>query len=184
MKTCYLIFFLAIGFHFAAAAQPQERAPVYRNERVLVASDAKNAQNYLAFPDVLDLGDEVLVAFKRGQRHADDVGAVIDSIRIDKRQDRVMSSQILAQVDNRIMQMGDWVRYPNGDIGLYVDVQTIDGGRNRTGMVGTRSTDGGRTFPKVEKVGLIEGVEYGYPFEFIVEGTTTWMLVMTFSNLP
>lgn len=184
MKTCSFFFLLVMGWQFAVAAQPKERAPSYRNERVLVASDAKDARHYLAFPDVLDLGDQVLVAFKRGQRHADDVGAVIDSIRIDKNEDRVVASQVVAQVDNRIMQMGDWVRYPNGDIGLYVDVQTIDGGRNRTGMVGTRSTDGGRTFPKVERVGLIDGVEYGYPFEFIVEGTTTWMLAMTFSNLP
>ena len=31
---------------------------------------------------------------------------------------------------------------------------------------------------------MIDGVEYGYAFEAITEGKTTWMLVMTFASLP
>src|SRR5690606_4528607 len=53
----------------------------------------------------------------------------------------------------------------------------------RTGLIGVRSTDGGRTFGPPERVGEVDGVEYGYPISFLVEGGTTWMLVMGFSNL-
>jgi peptidoglycan/xylan/chitin deacetylase (PgdA/CDA1 family) len=35
----------------------------------------------------------------------------------------------------------------------------------------------------VQSVGLVDGVEYGYAFEAITRGSTTWMLVMTFGNL-
>jgi len=31
---------------------------------------------------------------------------------------------------------------------------------------------------------LVDGVEYGYAFEAITSGSTTWMLVMTFRSLP
>ena len=51
------------------------------------------------------------------------------------------------------------------------------------GLQVVRSRDAGRTFGPVERVGLVDGVEYGYVFEAITEGNTTWMLAMTFTNL-
>ena len=41
----------------------------------------------------------------------------------------------------------------------------------------------GVTFGPVGRAGVVDGVEYGYAFEAITEGASTWMLVMTFSNL-
>jgi hypothetical protein len=79
------------------------------------------------------------------------------------------------------MQMGEWVQFPNGDIANYIDVQTD--GTARAGLRVVRSTDGGQTFGPVERVGIIEGVEYGYAFHAVVEQRTTWLLAMAFANL-
>lgn len=166
----------------AIAVEVPRLTPIHRSERVLVAADHAQERHYLAFPDLLDLGDEVLVSFKRGKAHANDDGAVLDTIRIDKQTDRVVESQVIGRLGDKIMQMGEWVRFPNGDIANYVDAQQSTAPA-RIGLHATRSTDGGRTFGSLERVGVVEGVEYGYPFEFLVEGARTWMLVMNFSNL-
>lgn len=163
-------------------AELTPRTPQHREMRVLAPSVATDERHYLAFPDLLDVGDEVLVSYKRGQAHADDTGAFIDTLRIDKGTGRVTPGPVAARLDGQIMQMGEWVRFPNGDIGNYVDVQQKPDPA-RTGLRGARSTDGGRTFGPLERVGVVDGVEYGYPLEFVVEGPTTWMLVMSFSNL-
>jgi len=150
-----------------------------------VPSDPSRFDNYLCFPSVLDLGGEVLVSYKRGHRHGGDTEASLELLRIDGRTREPGTPETLAAIEGRIMQMGEWVKYPNGDIANYIDAQVRDeDGRNqRTGLIGVRSTDGGRTFGPPERVGEVDGVEYGYPFSFIVDGETTWMLVMGFSNL-
>ena len=51
-------------------------------------------------------------------------------------------------------------------------------------MQGVVSTDGGRTFGPLVRFGEVDGIEFGYPFGSVVEGGTTWMIVMTFSHLP
>ncbi|MBL9214476.1 MAG: hypothetical protein JNG83_03270 [Opitutaceae bacterium] len=173
---------LSLSAAVAVSADVLQLRPLHRTERVLVPSDPAAERHYLAFPDVLDLGDEVLVSFKRGRAHGDDAGAVIDTVRIDKATDRVAAPQVIAGLGDKIMQMGEWVRFPNGDIGNYIDAQQVDDPA-RIGLRGVRSTDGGRTFGPLTRVGPVDGIEYGYPFEFVVEGTTTWMLVMTFANL-
>lgn len=165
------------------AADVMELKSVYRHERVLVASDNAQVQHYLAFPAVLDLGGEILVSFKRGKSHADDAGAVLDLVRLGKFDRSVSQPQILATLDDKIMQMGEWVRFSNGDVANYIDVQQVAGSA-RVGLHRVCSSDGGRTFGPIERVGVVDGVEYGYAFESVTQGTTTWMLVMTFSNLP
>jgi len=176
---------LGLALVMPVSATVPERKPLHRTERVLVPSLPQMTDNYLCFPAVLDLGDDVLVSFKRGHRHGGDAEAVLDMLRIDGRTRELGGWRTIAAVNDRIMQMGEWVRFPNGDIANYIDAQVLDGGgRNqRTGLTGVRSTDGGRTFGPVERVGVVDGVEYGYPFSFIVEGSTTRMLVMSFSNL-
>src|SRR5262249_37572261 len=149
---------------------------------VLVAGDPASPQHYLAFPALLDLGSEVLVSYKHGSSHGSDANAVLDKVRIDKATGRASSPQMIASLEGKIMQMGEWVGFPNGDIANYIDVQQPVKPA-RVGMHGTRSTDGGATFGPLERVGVIDGVEYGYPFGFVVEGSTTWMLAMSFSNL-
>lgn len=176
---------LAIGASASFATALEPRLPVHRAERVLVPSLPSMKDNYLCFPALLDLDDELLVSFKRGSRHGGDAEAVLDMIRIDGGDRSLSGWRTIATVNDKIMQMGEWVRFPNGEIGNYIDAQEVDAnGRNhRIGMRFVRSTDGGRTFGPVQRVGVVEGVEYGYPFGFIVEGQTTWALVMSFTNL-
>jgi hypothetical protein len=64
----------------------------------------------------------------------------------------------------------------------YIDAQEAQGSL-RTGLAVVRSNNGGKTFGPVQRAGVIDGVEYGYAFDSITRGQTTWMLVMTFANL-
>ncbi|HRH95815.1 MAG TPA: sialidase family protein [Prosthecobacter sp.] len=138
--------------------------------------------DYLAFPAVIVLGDEVLVCFKRGKAHAADAGATQELLRLDKASGKVLATGTLAAVEGEIMQMGEWVRFGNGDVANYIDAQAAQGSL-RTGLAVVKSTNGGKTFGPVQRAGVIDGVEYGYAFDSITRGQTTWMLVMTFANL-
>jgi hypothetical protein len=174
------LFCLVGGSRASVAADVTELHPAYRREQVLVVSDG--AQPYLAFPALLDLGEDVLVSYKRGRSHGDDSGAALDMIRLNKVSGRMIGPRMIAQSDDMIMQMGEWVRFPNGDIASYIDV-CQPGDPARIGLRSVRSIDGGRTFGPMERVGVVDGVEYGYSFEAVTHGRSTWMLAMTFANL-
>jgi len=150
--------------------------------QILAASAETPDRPYLAFPAILDLGAEVLVSFKHGRLHAGDADATLDWMRFDKASNRKLSQGTLAELKGEIMQMGEWVRFPNGDIANYVDAHKT--GVRRSGLCVVRSEDGGRTFGPVQRLGLVDGVEYGYAFDAISRNGSTWMLVMTFANLP
>ncbi|MEZ5385239.1 MAG: hypothetical protein R3F13_06975 [Prosthecobacter sp.] len=173
MKT---ILTLALLLHCVSSAQ-ESFQPLKKSTHILASGD-----DYLAFPAVLDLGAEVLVSFKRGRSHAADAGAVQDLIRSEKASGKVLSRGTLAAVEDEIMQMGEWVRFANGDIANFIDAQEKQGSL-RTGLRVVRSKDGGRTFQAVQRLGVVDGVEYGYAFDSITHEGTTWMLVMTFANL-
>lgn len=159
------------------------RAPAQRAAITLAASADTPETPYLAFPAILDLGKDVLVSFKRGATHGGDrAAAVLDLLRVDGASGTVRSRATLAAAENETMQMGEWVRFPNGDIANYIDAQRVPQ-TLRSGLRVVRSTDGGRTFGPVTRVGAVDGVEYGYAFDSIVRGKTTWMLAMTFANL-
>lgn len=168
----------------ALAAEVVERVPRFRAAGVIVASAEAVDWRYLAFPALLDRGDEILVSFKRARSHAQDPGAALDLVRLDPTTGRAIDRRAIAQLDGHIMQMGEWVRFANGDIANYIDTQVPGKVTTRAGLRVVRSTDGGRTFGPLERVGLVDGVEYGYAFDHITEGRTTWMLAMTFANLP
>ena len=167
----------------SAALAQSVTVPVYKSTQKLVASQATPETPYLAFPALLELENEVLVSFKRGRSHAADRGAVLDFLILDRDTSKVKAHTRLAAIDEHIMQMGEWVRFPNGDIANYIDAQRKTS-PSRIGLQVVRSSDGGRTFTAVAPVGLVDGVEYGYAFEAISRGNTTWMLAMTFANLP
>ncbi len=174
--------FVATALPPAAAGEVEHRAPVFKQEHILLAPADLTDWRYLAFPALLDLGDEVLVSYKRARAHGSDPGASIEMFRLDGGTGKVSGRQTIAQRADDIMQMGEWVRFPNGDIANYIDVQRA-GTLGRLPMSFVRSTDGGRTFGPLQRVGVIDGVEYGYPFESVSEGSTTWLLVMTFTSL-
>ncbi|MDA3926471.1 MAG: sialidase family protein [Kiritimatiellae bacterium] len=175
-KHLAIIFLSTISF--IANAQ---LVPSYKKVHVLQDSASFSDRSYLAFPALIDLGIDILVSYKRGKTHAQDPDASLDMIRIGKTGEATSCGSIAA-VDGEIMQMGEWVRFSDGTIANYIDVQK-KGSPSRVGLKAVRSTDGGKTFGAVKRVGVIDGVEYGYAFEAITKGKTTWMLVMTFNNL-
>jgi hypothetical protein len=156
--------------------------PATKRVHLLAASADSPKQPYLAFPAILDLGEDVLVSFKQGRSHAADPDAVLEGLRIDRSSGAVRSRSTLAKLQGEIMQMGEWARFANGDIANYIDAQRKEA-PTRTGLRFIRSTDGGRTFGPLERLGVVDGVEYGYAFDAITQDQTTWMLVMTFANL-
>jgi len=165
---------------------PAPVSPRWMTRHTLAVADAANEYPYLAFPSLYRLDDrEVLISYKRGRAHATDPGARLEMARFDAVEQRVLEVRTIAQIDDLIMQMGEWVGFPNGDMASYIDIHVagIKGTPYRTGMVATRSTDGGKTFGPVEQVGLIDGVEYGYPLEHLNVGGTTYLLAMTFEYL-
>jgi hypothetical protein len=164
-----------------SSAQPAV-VPAHKSIHTLASSAETPATPYLAFPSLVQLDGEILVSFKRGRSHAGDTGAALDLLRLDAATGRVKGRSTLAQVDGQIMQMGEWVRFANGDVANFIDAQRKEA-PTRTGLRVVRSTDAGHTFGPVERVAAIDGVEYGYAFEAITKTKTTWMLAMTFVNL-
>ncbi len=69
------------------------------------------------------------------------------------------------------------------NVANYIDAQKKSPAL-RTGLCVVRSENQGQSFSDVSRVGVIDGVEYGYAFDSLNRGTTTFMLVMTFANLP
>lgn len=193
MRTALTLTVLALLLPSAgAAAAVEPERPVRRGEQtVLRAESFVNAGEmaYLAFPSLIRIGeDEVLISYKRGRSHALDPGAVLEAIRFNTADHRVVWRKVLASDRELIQQMGEWIRFSGGRIGNFVDVQrvVVDQGANRHHRAGTRwtvSDDGGETFSPMVSVGPVEGVEYGYVFDSVISNARTYMLAMSFPEL-
>ena len=173
---------LLTGLVSLALGCAAQDVPAYKKTAVLADAAGAAEKPYLAFPALLDLGADVLVSYKRGRSHAGDTNAVLEMLRVDGEAGTVKETKTIARIGGKIMQMGEWARFANGDLANYIDAQQ-KGGPQRIGLVCVRSADGGKTFGPVERVGEVDGVEYGYAFEAVTEGKATWMLVMTFAYL-
>ena len=142
---------------------------------------------YYAFPSILRRdADTVLISFKDGVRHGSDPqGAQVRLCQaaLDVRTQRITDMQTLYEQPDRIPQMGEYVRMPNGDICLYIDMQARTESAQRTGMEFRRSADGGRTYGPPQRFGIVDGVEYGYPFGACLREGRVYLLAMTFPNL-
>src|SRR5688572_19276966 len=105
MRLCLFVvavLFAAIGN--STIAQSDEKVavpqvvPEYKKTQVLVAASSQGEWPYLAFPALVDLGDNVLVSYKRGKSHAYDLGAGLDLIRINKATQAVDGPKSLVKV--------------------------------------------------------------------------------------
>lgn len=158
-------------------------------EEVIRASMDLDQWSYLAFPSVLRVNSStVLISYKRGRSHASDPGALLEMMRYDVQSGSIVETNIIGSREDLIFQMGEWVKFPNGDIANYVDVQKIVPTPNyrnnhRSGIYFARSQDGGKSFSPMQKMGPVGGVEYGYAFEDVTVGSRVYMLVMTFPEL-
>jgi hypothetical protein len=86
---------------------------------------------------------------------------------------------------DRVMQMGEWIRFPNGTIGTFIDALIINE-KNEHIRIGLRyalSTDNGKTFGPLRSMGIVDGVEYGYLFDSVTIGQRLYALNMTFEYL-
>lgn len=165
-------------------SEPQ--APEYKIEEILVSYRGTESSDYLAFPSIVRSGDnEILISYKRGQSHARDLGAELEILRIDLESGRSSQPPIRLGMPDTIMQMGEWVRFPNGTLGTYIDAQIVDekGQHTRIGLRRAMSRDNGKTFESLEAVGVIDGVEYGYLFDTAIVGQRLYALIMTFEYL-
>jgi hypothetical protein len=173
--------------------------PYYKHSQTLVASSGLDGKTYLMVPFLLPVdASTLLVGYKRGYAHLTDREADIEVLRLNPRTERIIDRSTLRH-PGRNFQNAEFARFANGEIACYIDVQapgpagTASAGAAtdvkvtrtaRTGLVEFRSADGGRTWQDRGRLGPVDGVEYGYAFEALTEGATTWMLVMTFANLP
>ena len=159
--------------------------PVSKRTQVLVAPADLPGRNYVAFPVLLRLSNTaLLIGYKRGYSHAQDREADFELRHFNPVTERVAPDKITLHKPNLILQNGELVPFLNGDLACYLDAQIPGQGRAlRRGLIEFRSVDGGRTFEERGKLGVIDGVEYGYAFEAVTAGETTFMLVMTFTNL-
>ena len=166
------------------AAEPEVRMARAESSRVLVAASAQPAEyRYLAFPSLLTVGpDEVWLAYKAGRSHATDAGAAIEVVRHTLSSGATTLIQRLPAPPPKLYQMGELTRLPDGTIALYIDVQSTgwDGRHYRSGAEFFRWDDRKKEFGPPAALGLINGMLYGYPFDFINDGRTTWQLIMAF----
>jgi hypothetical protein len=162
----------------------------YKYVQTLVASADLDDKNYLMVPVLLRLGSpDVLLGYKRGYSHSNDREADFEILHLNPATQRVSPDKIDLHHPELNFQNGEFARFANGEIACYLDVQAsgTPGKRPqavRLGVLQYRSSDGGRTFHDAGKLGLVDGVEYGYVFDAITSGQTTWLLAMTFGNLP
>ncbi|RKX34044.1 MAG: hypothetical protein DRP71_08380 [Verrucomicrobia bacterium] len=152
-------------------------------EQILVRSDSLEDKQYLAFPISLRISDsEILVSFKRGYRHARDNESVWQVIRFNPITTEVSPPATITERRGVIYENGEWIMLEDGTIDLFLDVQ-IPGSSQRDGLITYRSFDSGHSFQHRGKLGRIDGIEYGYCFQGLVDGPVILLLVMTFEYL-
>lgn len=176
----------------APGEEIQPERPQYKQEQIILNPDdfsASDEKAYLAFPAVVRLNDqEVLISYKRGQHHGRDINAVLEVVRFNTKTNRIIERKKLGGQQGLIYQMGEWIKFPNGRIGNIVDVQRVvhDHGSNRHHRDGSwwaTSDDNGRSFSPMKKLGVIDGIEYGYIFEGVIVDNTVYVLAMDFPEL-
>ncbi|MCB1123505.1 MAG: glycoside hydrolase [Verrucomicrobiae bacterium] len=196
---------------FAAESSSTESyLPYYKYTQTITASSDLDDKNYVMDPFIMPVSStEMLIGYKRGYAHLTDKEAVTEILRFNPVTERIVGRTALRR-PGIIFQNGEFAKFPNGDIACFIDMQeagpedgkpetarkaaTLEGGLTaggvlksraiRLGVLEFRSSDGGRTWVDRGKLGLVDGVEYGYVFEAITENKTTWLLVMRFTNLP
>jgi hypothetical protein len=158
-------------------------APRLATHTLLAAASQPAEYRYAAFPTLLRTGaDEVWIACKTGRSHATDAGAAMEVMRHTLSTGATTLIQRMPAPPPRLYQMGELVQLPDGTRALYIDVQAVgwDGRHYRSGAEVIRWDATRGAFGPAEVLKPIDGVLYGYPFEFISEGRTTWQLLMAF----
>ncbi len=185
----FSIFIFLVALKWLAAAEPTAAVPLkpnYKIEETIVSYRGTGTMDYLAFPSIVPSGkDEIMLAYKRGTDHGWDPGSQIEIVRFDLISGKAIQDPIHLSVPEGIMEMGQWVRFPDGSLGNYIDAQKLDedGKHFRMGLLSAISHNNGKSFGPLERVGVIDGVEYGYLFDSVIVGQRLYALIMTFEYL-
>tara|TARA_B100001123_G_scaffold273230_1_gene304060 strand:+ start:2096 stop:3229 length:1134 start_codon:yes stop_codon:yes gene_type:complete len=181
-----IILLLPLNLIQAEPTVPIPRAPKYKVEETIVSYRGKLVNDYISFPALIRTAEnEILLSYKRGYAHARDPGAVLEIIRFNLENGRRIQDPIRIGMADRVMQMGEWIRFPNGTIGTFIDAHWINENNEhiRIGLPYALSKDNGKTFGPLERMGIVEEVEYGYLFDSITIGQRVYALNMTFEYL-
>lgn len=179
-----------VGLVFYSKAFCQEIklvVPQLKTTQMLLSHDAVDKNPYLSFPCVARLSDqEVLITFKRGSGHGNDRESDCDVMRFNTVSNKVVEHKSIGSLPNRKFQLTIPVEIAPSDWRFYTDLQEQgDDNKNyRVGMHFASGRDVIKTVDTWKPFPLIEGVEYGYPLDFIVEGKTVYMLAMSFGYRP
>ncbi|MSU72692.1 MAG: hypothetical protein EXS43_10170 [Opitutus sp.] len=171
----------------ARAAETELFVPRFKTAQVLLTPADHAEQNYYLTPNLVRVSDrEVLITFKRGSSHGWEAEADAGLLRFDTVANRVVEDRTIGHLAGRKFQLTMGTIFGDGALGMFTDLQTTgdDGRHYRAGMRSAFSSDRGATFGPWQELGQINGVEYGYPFDFIVEGNTAYMLAMVFGYRP
>jgi hypothetical protein len=166
-----LLLFIPVRMIAAEPTTTIPPTPQYRIEETIVSYRGTGTMDYLAFPAIVPSGEnEIMLSYKRGTDHGWDPGAQLEIIRFDLESGRTIQDPIQIGIPDRIMEMGEWVRFPDGTLGTYIDAQKTDKDRNaiRIGLRVAISRDNGKSFGPLERVRAIDGVEYGYLFNSVI----------------
>lgn len=169
------------------AAEPAVRTAARLSE-IAITSPARQPADYryTAFPSLLAIdADEVWVVYKAGKSHATDAGAALEVVRHSLSRGTTELIQRLPAPLPKLYQMGELTRLPDGTVAIYVDVQSVgwDDRRYRSGAEVFRWNAAKKAFDAPTMMDVVDGVRYGYPFDFITEGKTTWQLNMAFGYM-
>lgn len=180
-----LLTFLTQGV-FAQVKAPF-KVPVYKKEQLLVSHKDNKDKPYLAFPTLFRLNDhEVLIPFKRGMSHGGDREADSEVLLFNTTTNKVVEQKTIGNISGKIFQLTVPVRFPDDTIYYFADMQNRgwDGRNYRTAMQYTNAGMNGLTTNVWQELPLAGGREFSYPFDFIVEGNTIYMLAMSFGYRP
>ena len=187
LTTAILYMFLLSVITDVVAQEPI--IPKYRSIQIITASADLQDRNYLAFPSILQSGDDrILICYKRGTKHGRDVEANLEMIEFDIERNEILQKLSLPGDKGIVHQMGEWNQFPDGSLRIYIDAQHLghDNDNYRTGLrqIDIYSKDGIYKASESELSPLVDGREYGYAFDFINKADTTFMLVMGFGYRP
>src|SRR5690625_4916290 len=178
-KNLWVVFLMiTVVINLIDAQEPV--IPNYHATQIIAASKSFPSENYLGFPAILRLNDgEILISFKRGLKHGGDMEASLEMLKFNTKHNKIVEQKLLARDSGLIHQMGEWVKFPDGTIRLYIDTQNLghDGRNYRTGMREVKLLKKNNYFtPSRTKLSPKVGERmYGYPFDFIVSEHSTYM---------
>lgn len=187
LLSVLVVILLSATGEFGFCQEVKLIVPKVKTTQMILSHDAVDKNPYLSFPCVARVNDqEVLITFKRGSGHGDDKESDCDVIRFNTVKNTILEHKSIGSLPKRKFQLTVPVEIAPGDWRFYTDLQEQgqDNKNYRVGMHFTIGRDVVKAVDAWKPLPLIEGVEYGYPLDFIVEGKTVYMLAMSFGYRP